>query len=251
MCTGPRHVAAGQVTALALAGVTIAGVPLLHVPPATAPLALLACTYMAGGAGTVNDLDHAHTTASDSLGPVTELLSHAVNKLSGGHRFATHNLAAPAAFAAVAWLAGLFRHTWPGAVVLCFYLVIILTSGTAFLAGSGGHRHLRTAGECMAVIAAVVMTGTGWGVGLVPVAVVLGTASHVVLDMLTKDGCHLFYPLTRRTFRLLPERLCFTTGEGVEKYGVQIALSLATVVLLYGVIMTDFPAAQHLLQAYR
>lgn len=44
------------------------------------------------GAGLLNDLDHPEATIAWTLGPFTRALAVLVNRVSGGHRHATHSL---------------------------------------------------------------------------------------------------------------------------------------------------------------
>jgi len=226
----------GQAAALALAGRHVSGVAYLHVPAAAAPAALLAFAYMSGGAGALNDLDKRRTTASESLGPVTELLARGINKLSGGHRYGTHNLLAPFAFAVGAWIAGYYRHDWPGQVFLGAYMAVILVSGLAFIRWKKNRRraHAEYAAVAIAAGLAVFMAMTGRGLILVPAAVTVGAASHVVLDWFTDKGEHLAWPFSRHAFRCW---LHFTTGEWFERVVVQSVLAVSLCCLILGVVL--------------
>ena len=233
---------AGQVLAAALAGQHVAAVPWLHVPAATAPAALLATIYLSGGYGTINDLDKRKTTAAQSLGPVTELLARLVNKLSGGHRFATHNLVAPADVHCRGLAGGYWRHDWWGQVILGLFLAIGLVSGLAFVNWDKNkrRRHAEWVLVAAAVVLAVFMAVTGWGLSVVPTAVTVGAASHVVLDFFTDQGLHLLYPLSRRVFRF---PVHFTTGQGFERKVLRPALIVALAWLLLPVAGVHFPVA--------
>ncbi len=63
-------------------------------------------------------------------------------------------------------------------------------------------------------------------------AVGVGCATHVVGDMLTAEGCPLFYPF-RLHFRLLPGPLAFTTGTGPEVWVVGPVLAAGLCLLFY------------------
>jgi hypothetical protein len=71
----------------------------------------------------------------------------------------------------------------------------------------------------------------GYGLRLIPLAVLTGCCAHIAGDMLTDSGCMLGFPVTRRRFHLLPEPLAFTTGTRPELLIVDPILSGALVVL--------------------
>jgi membrane-bound metal-dependent hydrolase YbcI (DUF457 family) len=71
----------------------------------------------------------------------------------------------------------------------------------------------------------------GYGLTLIPLAVLIGCATHVAGDMLTDSGCMLAFPLSRHRFRLLPEPLAFTTGSLPEILLVDPILTAAVLVL--------------------
>ena len=160
-----------------------------------------------------SDLDSCGSTEARSLGFVTAILSRAIRAVSGGHRHGTHSAAGVAAFTAVAWLACLFRHTWPGRVVLG----VILAAGIAAAADA-----LRpgpaTFESILGLAAAGVMCWTGYGLALVPLAAALGSATHIAGDCCTVSGCPLLWPASGRDFHLLPGPLRFTTGKVAERW---------------------------------
>lgn len=206
---GRSHALSGLVTGAA------AGSLVLH--EAAAPLAIL--TGLTAAYALAPDIDQCGSTSARSLGFLTEAVAWCVRKASGGHRHGTHSLLGVAVFTAAAWLACLFRHTWPGRVVLA----VILAAGIAAAADAlrPGPAH----GEnVLGLVAAGAMCWTGYGLALVPLAAALGAGTHIVGDMLTVTGCPLAWPATMREFHLLPRPLRFTTGRVAEQFVVTPAL---------------------------
>jgi membrane-bound metal-dependent hydrolase YbcI (DUF457 family) len=157
------------------------------------------------------DMDACGSTEARSFGFVTEILAWCVRKVSGGHRHGTHSLLGIAAFTAVAWLACLFRHDWPGRIALFAVLAVGLASAADALRKGPAH-----AENVLALAGAAAMCWTGYGLALVPLAAALGTSSHLGGDMLTKCGCPLAWPVSMRNFHLLPRKFRFTTGRWPE-----------------------------------
>lgn len=215
---GQTHALSGVVTGLA------AGSLVLHEP--AAPLLLL--TGLTAAYALANDLDSCGSTEARSLGFVTAILSRVIRAVSGGHRHGTHSLLGVAAFTGAAWLACLFRHTWPGRIALG----IILAAGIAAAADAlrPGPAHGESA---LGIVAAGVMCWTGYGLALVPLAAALGTATHIVGDCATRRGCPLLWPATMRDFHLLPPSLRFTTGHLAERWIVAPLLLAALAVLAW------------------
>ena len=56
----------------------------------------------------------------------------------------------------------------------------------------------------------------GYGLALVPLAMLLGTATHIAGDMLTDSGCPLGWPFSQFRCKLLPEPFAFSTGTRPE-----------------------------------
>jgi membrane-bound metal-dependent hydrolase YbcI (DUF457 family) len=213
----------GHTHALSGAATGAAAGTLLHAGPSgTAALALLGA-----GFATVPDLDHCGATASRSFGFLTEAFAWLVSRASGGHRHGTHSILGVAAFTALTWLACAFRRDLPGRIGLGLLLAIALASGLRALRLGGHLADLTAIGGAAAVCA------TGWNLALIPVAAAAGTATHILGDMLTTEGCPLAWPLSARHARLLPRPLAFTTGTWREHYVVTPLLIAALAWLGY------------------
>lgn len=215
---GRTHALSGVTTGLAASSLVLH----LSVGPAAVMTGMTAAYSLA------SDLDSCGSTEARSYGFITRGLSWLIRLVSGGHRRGTHSLLGVAAFTAVAWLACLFRHTWPGRIVLA----LILAAGIAAAADA-----LRpgpaTFENVLGLAAAVAMCWTGYGLALVPLAAILGTVTHIAGDCLTVSGCPLLWPATMREFHLLPPGLRFTTGKVAEHWIVSPLLVAALGLLLW------------------
>ena len=215
---GRSHALSGCVTGLAV------GSLVLHDQPG--PLALF--VGLNAAYALASDLDSCGSTEARSFGFVTYVLAWCVRAVSGGHRHGTHSLLGVAAFTGAAWLACLFRDTWPGRVALGVIIAVGLAAaadalrpGPATFEGVAG------------IAAAAVMVWTGYGLALVPVAAALGCLTHLAGDSLTRCGVPLLWPATMREFHLTPRFMWFTTGKAAERWIVSPLLLAALAVLLW------------------
>jgi len=83
----------------------------------------------------------------------------------------------------------------------------------------------------------------GYGLSLIPLAVLIGCCTHIVGDMLTDSGCMLAFPWSRHRFHLLPEPLAFTTGTRPELMIVDPILTGALLLLAGQVVDPGFLSA--------
>ena len=171
------------------------------------------------GMALLPDLDSIGACASRSLGFISESVAWVIRLISGGHRHASHSLVGIAVFTGLAWVACLFRHDLAGQIGLGLLLVIAV---------AGALEALHLARSHVADLAGIAVAGLvvwhGYGLALIPLAVLLGTATHIAGDCLTKSGCMLAYPLSEHRSHLLPGRAAFTTGTKPELWLVDPAL---------------------------
>lgn len=207
---GRSHALSGAVVG---AGLSVA---VLH---ADRPHVALAAVVTAGAA-VLPDLDHHDSSIAHSFGFATQAFAWVVEKLSGGHRHLTHSLAGAGVFTALVWLAGTYRHTWPGEIGLGFTLTLLLAAALRALK-LGGH-----AADLIALAGAAAMVRYSYGLALVPYAVAAGCVAHIIGDGLTDEGVPLWAPVTGRHVHLLPEPFAFTTGTRPERWIVVPALYL-------------------------
>lgn len=263
---GRSHVLSGWVTG-ALVGSVLPIAPGHAVLGATG--GVLAFAAVAAGAAAFNDLDHDDAAASRVLGPVSRLLAETVQLYArgiyrltrgpgdpvkrGAHRGATHAvplLVAPcAAIAALPWVASgvagsvaevagwdvAAARLWAGPVAVAAVIAFALL----LVADRLGSRFLAAVGVLGVVGGGTVMAGDPAGalVAVAPwvaLAVLVGTATHVVGDAVTECGGPWLAPLyTRdgaRWVRIaLPKWVAFRTGARFERLFVFPALALAAV----------------------
>ncbi|HVB41610.1 MAG TPA: metal-dependent hydrolase [Streptosporangiaceae bacterium] len=224
MCLGHTHALSGLVTGLAAglygahalgpSAIHLAGLPAAPLPPAQ--LALF--TGLTAGAAVLPDIDHPNSSLAHSFGFLTKGFAWLVGRISGGHRHLTHAVLGVAGFTGLAWLAVRYRQDVGGKIGLAVLLALIIASGLYALRVDGHGADL------LAILGAIEMTLTGTGLPLVALAVLVGSATHVVGDMLTDQGCPLLYPFSEYHFRLLPDPLAFTTGTRPELWILDPAL---------------------------
>lgn len=100
--------------------------------------------------------------------------------------------------------------------------------GGGFRALLGGHRGF-THSAVMALLVSLAAAGLRPWLGAAPLGFAAGYVSHIVADMLTKEGVRLWWPITRREVGLGPRWLRFRTGTVWEylTVGVWVAAAVA------------------------
>jgi membrane-bound metal-dependent hydrolase YbcI (DUF457 family) len=281
---GRSHVVSGWCTG-ALAG------QLIGLPPA----GVVGFGCVTAGASALNDLDHDDSSASRVLGRVSGLLADAVQayarwvyritrgpgdpRLRGAHRGATHALpllplpcvvlavlpwigsGIGRAVASAAGSDGALAARWTGPVAVAAVIVFCVLVAVDRL----GSR----------VLVAVAFAAAGLGVGQdgagqdlaaglvavapwVALAVLIGTVTHVLGDLITEAGLYAFAPLyrvavgtdrERRWVRVaLPKWLAFKTNGWFEQGVVFPVLVGCGLLLVPGVwpVVVDVAGQQHL-----
>jgi membrane-bound metal-dependent hydrolase YbcI (DUF457 family) len=222
MCLGHTHALSGAVTGAAV------GLYATHLP---APhLALFA--GLTAGAAVLPDIDHPNSSLAHCFGFLTKSFAWLIGKISGGHRHLTHAILGVAGFWGLAWLAVKFRPDLAGKIGLVVFLSLIIASGLYALRVSGH------GADVLAIAAAITLVVTGTGLPFLALATALGCATHVAGDMLTDEGCPLFFPFSGSHQRLLPRPLTFTTGTKPELWVLDPALVAGFGFLVYRAIET-------------
>jgi len=212
---GHSHALSGAVTGMAT------GI-LLHLPvPQIAALA-----GFTAGMALLPDLDKCGSSPARCLGWLSEAIAWAAGRISGGHRHATHSVLGVAVFTGLAWACGQFRHDWAGKAGLALLMTVSAAAALEALHIARGH-----AADLIAIGIAAGAVWFGYGLRLIPLAVLIGCSTHIAGDMLTDSGCMLGFPVSRRRFHLLPEPLAFTTGTRPELLIVDPILSGTLVIL--------------------
>lgn len=238
---GHTHALTGAAAWLGLAPV-LSALPLLNessrfidtgiMANAMSPAELIAGALVCAGAAMLPDLDHPSATIAQTFGPVTWVLSKAVNWLAGGHRGATHSLVFAVAMGFGAhWLA----NTYP----IGRDIMVVLLIGLALRAigiGIPGNK----AGSAMVNIGltaglfAVFMSFTV-GYAWLGLAVGVGCLIHVAGDCMTERGCPVLWPMAVKF--VLPWKIGIKTGQKFEQKILAPVLSVAIVGLLYWRLM--------------
>src|SRR5215218_5634613 len=168
------------------------------------------------------DLDQQGSTISRMWGPLSDVPSGAVNAVSRGHRWATHDaVLGPLAFGLLAYAAA-WNH-WSSLLLLALAIGLALRALHVVIPGRAENT----------VIGNLVLSwGGAWlllahspSPAWLPWAVMLGVLTHVVGDLLTCEGVPLplFWVIGRSRIKLSPMR----TGTVVET-AVLVPLFLAT-----------------------
>jgi membrane-bound metal-dependent hydrolase YbcI (DUF457 family) len=217
---GHSHALSGGVAGLA------AGI-FLHLPiPQTAALA-----GFTAGMALLPDLDKCGSSPARSLGFVSEAVAWVFGRISGGHRHATHSFLGIAVFTILAWASCHFRADWGGKAGLALLMTLSVSAALEALHAARGH-----AADLAGIAVAAAAVWYGYGLRFIPIAVLLGCATHITGDMLTDSGCMLGYPWSRYRFHLLPEPLAFTTGTLPELLIIDPVLSGAVLALAVWIV---------------
>ncbi len=212
----------------ALSGLAV-GAATLPLAPLHGTVAQLSWVAAVGGMAMLPDLDQRGSTISRMWGPLSEVPSGIVGRLSGGHRKGTHDaVLAPLAFGLLAALAT--RATWSSLLLLALAIGLALRALHVVVPGRFeetvvGNLLLSWGGAWLLLAHA---PGPGW----LPYAVGLGVAVHVAGDFLTCGGVPV--PLVwlvrpRATVAFSPMQ----TGGFTEKVVLVPSFVVATVVLLW------------------
>jgi membrane-bound metal-dependent hydrolase YbcI (DUF457 family) len=212
---GHSHALSGAVAGLAV------GLGLHMATPDVGALA----GYTAGMA-LLPDLDKCGSSPARSLGFISEAVAWVFGKASGGHRHATHSLIGVAIFGGAAWLAVHYRAGIVGKAGIALLMTLSVAGGLAALRVAEGHT-----ADIIGIALAAAAIAYGYGLRLIPLAVLVGCCTHIAGDMLTESGCMLGYPFSKQRFHLLPRPLAFTTGTRPELMLVDPLLTAALTVL--------------------
>jgi len=212
---GHSHALSGGVTGIAT------GIFLHMSVPQTAALAGLTA-----GMALLPDLDKCGSSPARCLGWLSEAIAWTIGRISGGHRHATHSFLGIALFTGLAWVSCHFRSGWGGKAGLALLMTISVAAGLEALHVARSH-----VADVIGIGVAAWEVWYGYGLRLIPLAVLLGCCTHIAGDMLTDSGCMLGFPAWKHRFHLLPEPLAFTTGTRPELLIVDPILTGALVVL--------------------
>jgi membrane-bound metal-dependent hydrolase YbcI (DUF457 family) len=224
---GHSHALSGAVTGAAT------GIFLHLTEPRTVALA-----GFTAGMALLPDLDKCGSSPARCLGFLSETVARIIAKVSGGHRHATHSILGIAVFTALAWVACHFRGDIAGKAGLALLMTLTVSGALEALRIANSH-----VADVIGIGVAAFEIWFGYGLVLIPLAVLVGCATHIAGDMLTDSGCMLGYPVSKFRWHLLPEPLAFTTGTRPELLFVDPLLTVVLVALAAWVADPAFVAA--------
>jgi hypothetical protein len=191
-------------------------------------VAQVAWVSAVGGFAMLPDLDQQGSTISRMWGPFTDAPSGVINAIARGHRWGTHDaVLGPLFFGLLAYAAA--WNYWSSLLLLALAIGLALRALHVVIPGRAENT----------VIGNLVLSwGGAWlllehspSPAWLPLAVVVGTLTHIAGDGLTKEGVPVpLFWLIRRS-RLAPLHL--HTGAVVEKMVLVPLFLVATVVFLY------------------
>lgn len=229
---GHSHATSG---ALAWAGaasvlpLSVIAYPAMHgVSAHVEPKDLIFGTFITAGAALLPDIDHPNGTIAHSVGPITHNLCKGVEKISGGHRHATHSFAFVAAVAYGTWAGEHWLGRYFTLSLVFFMLVLAVRALNLCPPGEG----LDSYGPCVLLAGGGTLLMDRWitsAPSWLPFAIGLGALVHLAGDCLTDHGCRLFWPFTFRTGIPLIAR----TGNKMETVFLAPVMAVGAAVLLY------------------
>jgi membrane-bound metal-dependent hydrolase YbcI (DUF457 family) len=215
---GRTHATSGAVAVLAV-------VPLLRQHGvAVDGWAVPVAAVVGAGSAMLPDLDHPSGTIARSLGPVTTVLATVVGFCLGGHRSGTHSLLGLAMFTGLGVLA-----TNAGGLALGLYLAFLFAIASAAVHVSLVKVPVLHTAACLLVGAALTRGALfdSFSPDVIPWAVGIGTAVHLLGDMATVQGCPLFWPFWRHRFNYA----ALSTNHFTERFVVGPALTFIAIYL--------------------
>lgn len=168
---------------------------------ADVPSAILALTLLPGFA-LLPDIDHADSTVSKSFGFWTQIPS-----LFLKHRRGTHSLGGITVFALLTWLAVEFQGNWLANTWLTLMLAVPWIAALRALKLIDWKSWIGFVPVFPALAIAwfpqeLADSGMVFPLGWLPLAVWFGMFTHVMGDIVTKGGCPLLWPISKRRFML-------------------------------------------------
>jgi uncharacterized metal-binding protein len=168
----------------ALSGLAV-GAASLPWAPVEGTVAQVAWVAAVGGFAMLPDLDAHGSTVSDMWGPITDVPSGVIGRLAQGHRWGTHDaLIGPLTFGALAMAAA--RTYWSSLLFLALAIGLALHALNFIIPGRAentvvGNLALSWAGAWLVIDHMPQPMWLPWAVGL-------GCLTHIVGDMITKQG---------------------------------------------------------------
>lgn len=196
---------------------------------------VIAMAGFTAGMALIPDMDSCGSSSARSLGFLSYAVSWVVRLVSGGHRHATHSILGIAAFTGLAALACHYRADVAGKAGLALLITIAVSGALEALHLTDSHLS-----DIIAIAVAAAVVWYGYDLRLIPLAVLVGCATHIGGDMLTCSGCPLAWPLSQYRVRV-PSAVAFTTGTRPERWLVDPALVVLLALLAWHEIALSLP----------
>lgn len=187
---------------------------------------IAAGTVVCAGASMLPDLDHPQATAARSLGPVTGVMSKALNTVAGGHRQGSHSLLfAFLAAIGTAWLLAATSGPW-AALILCFFFsslaLRVLTEASGLISGG------------LAALVAATLISLAPEADWLWLAIGIGCLLHMLGDILTPEGVPPLWPVSdwRLRFPIIGHTGDWREGVIAGACGILTLVLLATTVFI-------------------
>jgi membrane-bound metal-dependent hydrolase YbcI (DUF457 family) len=191
-------------------------------------VAQVAWVSAVGGFAMLPDLDQRGATISRMWGPVTDVPAGVVGRISGGHRWGTHDVVlAPVAFGLLAYAAS--GAWWSSLLLLALAIGLALRALNFVIPGRAENTVIGNL--LMSWSAAWLLLDHSPSPSWLPLAVMAGVGTHIVGDALTCQGVPvpLLWTLRRSRLAVTPMR----TGATLEKAVLVPLFSAATLAFLY------------------
>jgi len=173
----------------------------LHQGPGVIVLSSACC----GAAAMLPDLDEPESSVAHAFQPFSSLCSRGLAKLCGGHRQASHSLAAALLAGALGTL--IFLSPLVAAAVVAILVLIAVRGLIPFRLGYGWLAFVAAAGTGLAVARGDI---TVWWL---PIVIAVGYLVHLLGDLVTRSGVPLLFPDHRR----IAWPVLNVTGSGRER----------------------------------
>ena len=211
----------------ALSGLA-AGAAVLPWAPVHGTVGQVAWVAACGGFAMLPDLDQEGTTISRMWGPISDLPAKAINWVSGGHRWGTHDaVLGPAVFGGLALLAS--HSFWSSLVLLAVAIGLALRALNFVIPGN---TETTLIGNLAASwIGAWFLLQHSPAPLWLPYAVGIGVLAHIAGDFLTREGIPV--PVLWLVHRCRIALVHLRTGTTVERMLLAPAFLVLTLVFLY------------------
>lgn len=211
----------------ALSGLAV-GAAVLPWAPVHGAVGQAAWVAACGGFAMLPDLDQEGTTISRMWGPISDLPAKAINFVSGGHRWGTHDaVLGPAVLGGLALLAS--HSFWSSLVLLALAIGLALHALNFVIPGNTETTMIGNL--AVSWVGAWFLLHHSPPPLWLPYAVGIGVLAHIVGDFLTREGVPV--PVIWLVHRCRIALVHLRTGASVERMLLAPVFLVLTLVFLY------------------